>query len=375
MRPWLAFGVAATVLAAPSSSARQTTKLSVPDAINLYARGDFDTAVRNLDTQTLRVAPFTGALDEWIASGPIEDRPRRHLVAAAFAIDANWTATRTFWNRRQNNVSPGNREPPLSPERERLSDFQSQPFVAQWAAQQLPVPGGPDALEQKLWLATIGLTEDGHAWERLQRDILPLARKRLPNEPRLHLAEVLARTNREVEPFRTAFPARSRDILRVESSRARASGPIANAIRAFEPLLADVSLAGEVELRLGYLELRRDRWPAALARFDAARSKATEPLLLATTDYFAGFAFEQLDRDDEAIAAYRRGVAITPDMRNLATRLSALLYLRKEREEAYSVLDRALNARPVPQDLMVTLERADGRFVPEWLAEIRKALK
>lgn len=375
MRPWLALCVAATVLPAPSSSAQQTARLSVPDAINLYARGDFDTAVRNLDTQTLRVAPFTRALDEWIAAGALAERPRRHLVAASFAIDANWSATRTFWNRRQGNANPGNREPPLSPERERLNDYPSQPFVAQWAAQQLPAAAATDALERTLWLAAIGLIEDGHAWERLQRDLLPLARKRLPDDPRVRLAEVLARTNRELEPLRSAFPTRGRDILRVEWFRARASGAIANAMRAFEPLLADASLAGEVELRLGYLELRRDRWPAAIARFDTARSKATEPLLLATTDYFAGWAFEQLDRHDDAIAAYRRAVAITPDMRNLATRLSALLYLRNEREEAYSLLDRALNARSVPQDLMVTLERADGRFVPEWLAEIRKALK
>lgn len=374
MRSRLAFCVAVSILAAPSSSARQVTKLSASDAINLYARGEFDTAVRNLDTQPVRVAQFTRALDEWIAAGAASERPRRHLVAAAFAIDANWTATRTFWNRAQGNASSANREPPLSPERERFTDYQSQPFVAQWAVQQLQAAAAPDTLERTMWLAAIGLTEDGHAWDRLQRDILPLARKRLPDEPRVRLAEVLARTNRELEPLRRAFPS-GRDILRVEGFRARASGPIANATRAFEPLLADASLAGEVELRLGYLELRRDRWPAALARFDAARSKVPEPLLLATADYFAGWAFEQLDRNDDAIAAYRRAVAITPDMRNLATRLSALLYLQNERQEAYSVLDRALNARPAPQDLMVTLERADGRFVPEWLAGIRKALK
>ena len=150
---------------------------------------------------------------------------------------------------------------------------------------------------------------------------------------------------------------------------------IPGAIRAFTPLLGDASLAGEVELRLGYLELRRRTWSAALTRFDAARSKTTEPALRATADYFAGWAFEQRERTDEAIAAYRRALAITPTMRNLATRLSALLYLRNERAEAYSVLDLALNARPAPLDLMVVMERADARFVPEWLASIREALR
>jgi hypothetical protein len=62
-------------------------------------------------------------------------------------------------------------------------------------------------------------------------------------------------------------------------------------------------------------------------------------------------------------------------MRNLATRLSALLFLRNERADAYAILDAALNARPAPLDLLVALERADGRFVSEWLASIRRDLQ
>ena len=62
-------------------------------------------------------------------------------------------------------------------------------------------------------------------------------------------------------------------------------------------------------------------------------------------------------------------------MRNLATRLSALLFLHDERTEAYAVLDRALNARPVTLDLLVSLERGDGRFVDEWLSTVRRGLK
>jgi hypothetical protein len=62
-------------------------------------------------------------------------------------------------------------------------------------------------------------------------------------------------------------------------------------------------------------------------------------------------------------------------MRNLAVRLSALLFLAHQRAEAFAVLDPAINARPVEQDLLVTLERADARFVPDWFASIRKALQ
>jgi hypothetical protein len=54
--------------------------------------------------------------------------------------------------------------------------------------------------------------------------------------------------------------------------------------------------------------------------------------------------------------------------------LSALLFLRDDRSEAYAILDRALNTRPTPVDLLVTLDRGDGRFVEEWLATVRQAL-
>jgi len=134
-------------------------------------------------------------------------------------------------------------------------------------------------------------------------------------------------------------------------------------------------LAGEAELRIGYLELRRGQWAGALAHLDAARAKTDEPLLRAAADYFAGWIGEQQDRTDDAIERYRRAIALTPTMRNLATRLSALLYLRNERAEAYAVLDTAVNADPAPVDLLTAVERADARFVPAWLAAIRRALQ
>jgi tetratricopeptide (TPR) repeat protein len=347
--------------------------VSVRDAAALYARGDFTAAVRDVDTHLLKVAPFTRALDGWIADADSGARHRRRLLAAAFAIDVNWAVTRTVLNWALGNGDPRNRTPPVAPERELLSGYYSQPLVAQWAVQQLPAAGGPDALERLLWLSAIGLAEDGHGWHRLLHEILPQARKRWPDEPRVRLAEVLARTNLQLPPLR-GLPYR-RDILRNEPAGSAVTRPIAAAIRTFAPLLSDASLAGEVELRIGYLELRRKNWPAALTRFDAARLKASEPALHAAADYFAGWVHEQLDRPDDAIEAYRRALAITPTMRNLATRLSALLYLQNQRGDAYLILDRALNARPAPMDLVAVMERADARFVPEWLASVREALR
>ncbi len=62
-------------------------------------------------------------------------------------------------------------------------------------------------------------------------------------------------------------------------------------------------------------------------------------------------------------------------MRNLTTRLAALLYLRGERSESHELQGAALSARPALTDLMFVLDKADARFVPEQLASIRKALE
>jgi tetratricopeptide (TPR) repeat protein len=191
----------------------------------------------------------------------------------------------------------------------------------------------------------------------------------------LRLADVLSRTNSDLGPLRIDSAAARIGALRDDEQLGGTEGRITKAITAFQPLLGDPALAGEAALRIGYLELRRGKWREAVARLDAARLTSTEPTLKAIADYFAGWAYEQQKQPDEAIVAYRRAHAITPLMRNLTTRLSALLYLRGDRTEAYALLDPAINARPAPTDLLFVLERADARFVPEWLATIRKAIQ
>ena len=375
MRVWLVRSALAVALGTTVTSSSQfgptSGRLPVAAAVERYASGDFDSAVRDLDIRSLTATAFTRSLDDWISAGDSASQPRRRLVAAAFALDANWAATRNLVNDYLPNWDSWGRMTPHDPSRWHFTLHLSQQIVPLWAVSQLPTGGGLLPIERTLWLTAIGIAEDGHAWNRLEQEILPRARKRLADEPRVRLAAVLARTNLVLGTLRGGggVGARRNDVLRVERGSA---GAIPEAIRAFEPLAADAALAGEVALRIGYLELR---WQDALAKFDAARAKLSEPTLVAATDYFAGFVHEQLNQPAEAIAAYRRALAITPLMRNLATRLSALLFLRNERTEAYAALDPALNARPAPVDLLVAVERADARFVPEWLATLRRALR
>ncbi len=62
----------------------------------------------------------------------------------------------------------------------------------------------------------------------------------------VRLAEVLVRTNLDLAPELAPW---RRDALRSEPMGSGATRPIPGGIRALEPLLADASLAGEVELR------------------------------------------------------------------------------------------------------------------------------
>ena len=357
-----------------SSAPRQTTGLSVEEAISRYASGDFDIAVRDLDTRRLTFAPFVAAIDNWISAGDPASEPRRHLTAVAFAFDSTWAATRTFHNGLEANHDPWKSTFPDDPQRILLSWYPSQGLVAEWAAQRLPTTGATSEIERLLWLTSVGIAEDGHAWHRLSTEVLPRARRRFGFESRLRLAEVLARTTSDVGSLRESA-ARRNDILRDERLPSSVTGRIPAVERALAALLPDASLEGEIELRLGYLELRQRHWDQALQHLDVAAHKSSEPTLRAAADYFAGWIHETQGRPDGAIAAYRRGLAIAPTMRNLATRLSALLFLNNERVEGYRILDAALNARPAPVDLLVVVERADARFVPDWLISIRKALQ
>lgn len=344
-------------------------------AVYLYGRGEFDAAVDRLDTRTLRVRQFTRALDAWIADGGPSQAVRRRRVAAAFAVDAGWHVTRHPFNTTSTNRDPWGHVVPSDIEKWSLVSSWAQPIVALWAVEQLPAAAAPDTVDRTIALAAVGIAQDGHAWNRLEQAIVPRVRKALGDDARLRLSDVLSRTNSALGPLRLDSPASRIGALRDDQQLGGTEGRIAKAITAFQPLLNDPALAGETLLRIGYLEMRRRQWRDALARFEAARLASSEPTLKAIADYFAGWVSEQQNLPDEAIVAYRRAHAITPLMRNLTTRLSALLFLRGERAEAYALLDPAINAEPAATDLLFVFERADARFVPVSLAAIRKAIQ
>ena len=375
MRHWLLLGVIVATTAAAASPAAQSIPASIDTLVARYASGDH-VAAGEVDARTL-VEPFTAALDGWIDAGGAERRQRRVVVAAAFALDAAWTATRTY-DHLHLVVGPGRPDFNFRVDSWPLSISPALGRVAEWVVKRLPSSSPAEDLERRLWLTAVGSAEEARSWRRLQAEILPLAQKRLPNEPRVRLAGVVARTTIALGTLRvTTGLIHRNDLLRDEPRSTQWSHwkrELPKAVREFEPVLTDPQLGSEAHLRTGYLYLRLREWPEAIRHLDSARISAREPFLVAAANYFAGFVYELDKKPADAIASYRRAIEMAPGMRNLSTRLAALLYLRNERTEAYTLLE-AAHKTPAPVDLLVALDSGDSRFVPGWLEEIRRAIK
>jgi len=340
-----------------------------------YAAGDYAAAVAMLTGGRVTAGSLTSELDRWIAGADAAGQPQRRLVASALAIDAVWTATRREWrNQNTTNFDSWGHTTPSDPGRWGLSSAVAQGYVAAWIVREtarLPA----SSIRHRLLLATVGLMEDAHAWHYFEES-LPAIRTALPDESRVRLAEVLLQQYRELGSLRMMTGSRRLDVLRDEDLPSSMTRGIPKIQARYETLAAaDPAVAGEALLRAAYLDLRRRDWKAAVTRLEQSRDRQTETNLRAAADYFLGWTHARIGNDNDAIAAYRRALEVTPTMRNLATELSALLFLRNERNEAYAILDRAFNATDIPLDFMMIIERADARFVDGHLRAIREALK
>jgi tetratricopeptide (TPR) repeat protein len=392
----LAVGIA--ILASAVPAARQ---VPAGQALERYHRGEHEAAVAALNPRELQVATFTASLESWIAAGT-QGADQRTLVAASFALDVVWAATRRADD--ESNVGwsivlepqARLRMAGLSADRALVSDLAATLAVVAWGCSQLDARQSRGttevtAAEREWWHASVGMLQNAAAWRALEggpadteaqkaRVLAPAdrelvtghlahARTRLGEDPQLRLAEALATARFPGRP-----PGAGRlDVLRDER---RTDHRQIAALQQRLRRLADVSgVAAEIAVREGYLDVLLLKYDSAMAHFERARTQTQDPFLVATTDYLSGWVHERSGRPVEAIAAYRRAHAFSPRVRNVSVRLAGLLYLRNEREEAYRILDAGLTTEPPVIDLVTLLNRGDARRVPEYLAAMRKALR
>lgn len=369
MRPRLCALVAVIAAVVVCQSSALTQPDQITRAIETYAHGDFAGALAVPPDARRTVLDLTSTLDRWIAAGEPAARGARARTAVLFSLEFIWNGTRSWVNTSRTNLDPWRRVSPSDAAHVSVQSFVAQGLIGRWCADRLATSGPADPLERLGWLAAIGVMEDGHAWH----DVLEVAAAgavRWPGEPRFQLAQVLARTNIDLGSLRLSNTVRP-DLLTDDDLPSSVTGRIPKAIQQLEALLNMPALAGEAHLRAGYLELRRRQWRPALDRLDRARAHLLDPSLIATADYFDGWIHERLKNMALAVAAYRRAYERAPLVRNLSTSLAALLFVGNEREEAFAILDRALNAPEPPDDLLYALEHGDARYLPAIVHEAR----
>ena len=115
---------------------------------------------------------------------------------------------------------------------------------------------------------------------------------------------------------------------------------------------AHPEVGSEANVHIGYLAIRAARPDAALAPL-AIAATSDDPYVHYLAEQFTGLALETLGRAEDAIAAYRRALAIVPNAPSAATLLAAQLFVSDgvaEREEAFTLLQAANSASPAPVD-------------------------
>jgi len=368
----------------------------VEAALDLYERGEFDAAIRTIPAHTLTVDAFISDADRWIGTQAGPASPRRRMIAAAFTaelISARFIDTKDRWPWSNSAAFlSGNSTVSGAATHRWPVDSEDAAFpLLSWACTKMPSSGDVSAPERWWWLASVALFEESRLWRALVGALhtnesgpgiaresadghLSHARRRLPGEPRWQMAEAISRvvlTNVRGRPF-----GRPELLANRETTNANDDRKLLEAERLFEPLLHDAVLSGEAELRIAQLELRRRQWANALVHLDRARPLVgSDPTLAAATDYFAGWAYEQLSRTDDAVAAYRRAHERAPQLRQVATLFAGQLMLAHQPADAYDVLSHAFDADPEPLDLVVRVELADARFMPNYIRRMREALR
>jgi tetratricopeptide (TPR) repeat protein len=398
---------AATVLLCLTSGlAAPQTRPLFEQALDLYNRGEFDAAIALVEPglhglvilpgpgrtfSARRTEPdhsieaLTSSADRWIASGDPANRTRRQIIAASLALELAWRGAVEFSrlrapfesNATYPNTSSVNQPKPAEIARSfPITDRRAQVLVIAWARDTLPRSGSVEPAERFWWLASVGVSEEAKAWLHLDEH-LARARARVPDEPRWRLADLARRSRIDAHPAGSLDLVRpdGLDLLGDKTLYRQAAGRIPQLQSEFEKLGLELSLAGEIELNLGYLDLLRAQWASALSHLDRSRTLTDEPFLHAVADYLGGWANERLRRPAEALAAYRRANALVPHVRNLSFLLAGQLFLANERAEGYAVLDAAIHTDPAPPDLLTAFESGDARLVPSYLARLREALR
>ena len=343
---------------------------SVTAQLNRYLAGDFEPVVEQLKA----LESFDGVLDElrlngpaWVDAAADNDRPRRRLAAATFALEAARAADHVDWKWVQRLKAQNN-------ERQGADHifWKAPPLLIEWGCSLMRGEPKPPPIERIWHLAAIAVVQRAGDAEFLigspfsermnadaEIDHVYHASGRFKNEGRFKLAVPIAVDSLTWTPRRDRVAPRQADA----------------AARAFENLLDDASVGGEAAMRLGALHARRGRLDDALEMFERAETRTRDRYVIYLARYFKGLALERASRLPDAEASYRGALATIPQAQSATIALAALLAKQGHRAEAAQMIDAQLSTTPAPPDPWLGYGTADDRFWPELIARLRAEIK
>ena len=385
----------------PAAQTPPIETAAVRDVLDRYARGDYDGAVHAIANLNKLDQAFDGIrllTPRWIHEGGSTEK--RRLTVATVALEIAHARQASPWRLRW-------------------------PFVA-WACELVRDNASHWSAERLWFLLSIAVIEEAGDWTDLtgaptdtpymparrffsaadQQEFrlghLSHARAAFPAEPRVFLAEVIAHEHATLLGTANGPPPRGIGAEELPDSliadlRRRAAGERVDAVadvtmdnakrqlariaqgpsvtREFESLSRFPELRGEIELHLGFSALRAQSWDEAIAHLQRVSTYADEPFLVGLSHYFSGWVHQRAGRRDEAIAAYERGLALTPRARTLSVLLAAQLGEAGRTADGYGVLDAALRPGPPVSDPWTLFGLGDARLYGQFVARIRELLK
>ena len=145
----------------------------------------------------------------------------------------------------------------------------------------------------------------------------------------------------------------------------------------FASLAADNPIVrAEADVHIGYLAIRAGRSDAALGPLAAAAQLSPDPFVRYLAEYLSGRALEAIGHPAEAVAAYRRALAVR-NARSAAVLLAAHLLVSDDaadRQEAHRLLQTTLSDAPQIVDPWDRYWDGDARLWSAYVSQLREVL-
>jgi tetratricopeptide (TPR) repeat protein len=324
-----------TAWAAPRASAQNAWVL---EALQQYAAGQYELVTPQL-VHLVDLKAFQNDIEKvsgpWL-SGKTQPVPPARRAIAAFALEAAAS---------------------------HLSQAEAATKLLEWACKLVRLEPRPGEFEHRWHLAALALFEGAIAPNALESQAAHFAIQ-FPNDPRIVFARGLAEEQRTA-PF---MPGTRPTDVQLATTFDRT-------IAKYQLALADEGTRADAALHIGYTEVRRKHYDAALAALAGVEAHTKDHALVYCARLFTGQALEGLNRTADAEAAYRAALDVAPESHSAPMALIALMFRSGRRADASSLADRVMAAREIGHDPWWDYWPGDFRMANEVILKMREARK